>query len=144
MPQRLNGVSMEVRDHNRNLYTKASHVPVNLVASSGYLTIDALQSDEKLQLLNEIGKLRACGISDFVALPQLVVCGDQSSRKGSALEVITEVPFPRKGNLCTFATEIVLRKSSIAKVAVTTEPRKGGRNLHASIKTSRISVNFPY
>jgi len=44
--------------------------------------------------------------------PPLVVCGDQSSGKSSVLEAITEIPFPRRDNLCTrFATQIMLRRS---------------------------------
>lgn len=41
------------------------------------------------------------------------MCGNQSSGKSSVLGAITEVPFPRKENLCTrFATEIVMRRDA--------------------------------
>ncbi|KAK4610060.1 Interferon-induced GTP-binding protein Mx1 [Fulvia fulva] len=51
------------------------------------------------------------GLGSILPLPQLVVCSNQSSGKSSVLEAITEVPFPRKENLCTrFATEIILRR----------------------------------
>ena len=55
--------------------------------------------------------LRRSGLSSIVQLPQIVVCGDQSSGKSSVLEAITEIPFPRKENHCTrFATEIIMRR----------------------------------
>lgn len=87
--------------------------------TSGLSGLAALQSKNHLELLDEIDKLRAYGIQDFVSLPQLVVCGDQSSGKSSVLDAITEIPFPRKDNLCTrFATEIVLRRAMKRSVVV--------------------------
>lgn len=53
------------------------------------------------------------------------VVGDQSSGKSSVLEAITEIPFPRKENLCTrFATEIILRRSSKSTISITITPDK--------------------
>ncbi|KAL2782750.1 dynamin GTPase [Aspergillus keveii] len=69
-----------------------------------------LQSTRTSQRLNQIDRVRANGVGDHVALPQLVVCGDQSAGKSSVLEGISGIPFPRQDGLCTrFATEIVLR-----------------------------------
>ncbi|KAJ6141200.1 dynamin GTPase [Penicillium chermesinum] len=69
-----------------------------------------LQSSRTSQRLNQIDRVRANGVGDHVALPQLVVCGDQSAGKSSVLEGISGIPFPRQDGLCTrFATEIVLR-----------------------------------
>ncbi|KAF3391688.1 Interferon-induced GTP-binding protein Mx1 [Penicillium rolfsii] len=60
--------------------------------------------------LNQIDRIRANGVGDHVALPQLVVCGDQSAGKSSVLEGISGIPFPRQDGLCTrFATEITNR-----------------------------------
>lgn len=74
--------------------------------------------------LNQIDRVRANGIGDHIALPQLVVCGDQSAGKSSILEGITGYPFPRQDGLCTqFPTEIVLRHNSIeSKMAASLIP----------------------
>jgi hypothetical protein len=69
-----------------------------------------LQSSRKSERLNQIDRVRANGIGDHIALPQLVVCGDQSVGKSWVLEGISGIPFPRQDGLCTrFATQIVLR-----------------------------------
>ncbi|KAJ6037073.1 Dynamin family protein [Penicillium herquei] len=71
---------------------------------------DGLASIKISQRLNQIDRVRALGVGDCIALPQLVVCGDQSSGKSSVLEGISGIPFPRQDGLCTrFPTEIVLR-----------------------------------
>lgn len=85
-----------------------------------------LHSFGHLQLLDIVDSLRAQGLSNFFPLPQLIVCGDQSSGKSSVLEAISGVPFPKKDNLCTrFATEVILRRdgsSPETKVCVSINP----------------------
>ncbi|OAL48844.1 Dynamin family protein [Pyrenochaeta sp. DS3sAY3a] len=69
-----------------------------------------LRTESSSKRLNQIDQLRAKGVSDHIALPQIVVCGDQSVGKSSVLEGITGIPFPRQEGVCTkFATEIILR-----------------------------------
>ncbi|KAI6080250.1 P-loop containing nucleoside triphosphate hydrolase protein [Hypoxylon rubiginosum] len=83
----------------------------------------ALQSQEHRDLLDIIDKLRSQGISQFVDLPQIIVCGDQSSGKSSVLEAISGMSFPTKDNLCTrFATELILRRSLSTGVKVHISP----------------------
>ncbi|KAH6892580.1 P-loop containing nucleoside triphosphate hydrolase protein [Thelonectria olida] len=73
-----------------------------------------LQSQRSRDVLDIIDALRSQGISHFVDLPQIIVCGDQSSGKSSVLEAISGMPFPTKDTLCTrFATELILRRSSV-------------------------------
>ncbi|KKK14665.1 dynamin GTPase, partial [Aspergillus ochraceoroseus] len=85
--------------------------------------LDSLCTDEQLDLLNSIDTLRSQGISHYVSLPQIIVCGDQSSGKSSVLEAISGVSFPVKSNLCTrFPTELVLRKDSNVGVRVSIVP----------------------
>lgn len=56
-------------------------------------------------------------------LPQIIVCGNQSSGKSSMLEAISRVRFPSKNNICTrFAAEIVLRRSPHDRIEVSIEP----------------------
>ncbi|KAJ9130478.1 p-loop containing nucleoside triphosphate hydrolase protein [Pleurostoma richardsiae] len=63
-------------------------------------------------LLDIIDSLRSQGVSHYVDLPEIIVCGDQSAGKSSVLEAISGMSFPTKDGLCTrFATELVLRRS---------------------------------
>ncbi|KAJ5471932.1 hypothetical protein N7539_008501 [Penicillium diatomitis] len=84
-----------------------------------------LCSEEQLELLNSIDTLRSQGIDHYVSLPQIIVCGDQSSGKSSVLEAISGVSFPVKSNLCTrFPTELVLRQHPRAGVRVSIVPHQ--------------------
>jgi hypothetical protein len=86
-------------------------------------SLQKLQSAEQIELLNVVDSLRACGLSEIVALPQLIVCGDQSSGKSSVLEAISGLPFPRRETLCTrFATEVILRRASKDEIKVSIVP----------------------
>ena len=78
---------------------------------------------EQSSLLDKIDELRAIGVGGLVELPQLIVCGDQSSGKSSVLEAISRVRFPVKGNACTrFATEVVLRRNPSSRIKISIEP----------------------
>jgi len=63
--------------------------------------LSKLCSADQLELLNAIDRLRLQGMYNYVSLPQIIVCGDQSSGKSSVLEAISGVSFPVNANLCT-------------------------------------------
>jgi GTPase SAR1 family protein len=85
--------------------------------------LEGLCSEDQLDLLDSVDCLRSQGISHYVSLPQIIVCGDQSSGKSSVLEAISGVSFPIKSNLCTrFPIELVLRKTSHIGVTVSIVP----------------------
>ena len=85
--------------------------------------LNGLCSQDQLDLLDTVDSLRSQGISHYVSLPQIIVCGDQSSGKSSVLEAISGVSFPIKSNLCTrFPIELVLRKTSQISVTVSIVP----------------------
>jgi GTPase SAR1 family protein len=76
-------------------------------------------------LLDAIDRLRLQGINNYISLPQIIVCGDQSSGKSSVLEAISGVSFPVKSNLCTrFPTELVLRRAPHTSASVSIVPDK--------------------
>ncbi|KAF1813831.1 hypothetical protein P152DRAFT_394067 [Eremomyces bilateralis CBS 781.70] len=78
-----------------------------------------LQNSEHRDLLDIVDKLRSTGIGRFIDLPQIIICGDQSSGKSSTLEAISGMSFPTKDTLCTrFATELILRRSTTVGVKV--------------------------
>lgn len=82
-----------------------------------------LHSKDHEEILNVIDQLRSQGISKYVNLPQLIVCGDQSSGKSSVLEAISGLGFPQKENLCTrFATELILRRAPQESLTVSINP----------------------
>ena len=66
----------------------------------------SLQSAEEKRLFDIVDELRSLDINHELDLPQLVVCGSQSSGKSSVLEAISELSFPRADMTCTrFVTE---------------------------------------
>lgn len=85
--------------------------------------LEELQSEEQGRVLDTISDIRKCGLDTVLSLPQIVVCGDQSSGKSSVLEALTEIPFPRADNLCTrFATEICLRRDAVRSLTIKVIP----------------------
>jgi hypothetical protein len=69
----------------------ASAVPIDADA----LTTDSLkklQSSDERRLLDVVDRLRRIGLNGTIELPQLVVCGDQSSGKSSVLEAVSAPP----------------------------------------------------
>ncbi|CAO2656981.1 Nn.00g057840.m01.CDS01 [Neocucurbitaria sp. VM-36] len=88
--------------------------------------LDQLQTPQQVELLDKIDELRSQGLGRHgISLPQLIVCGDQSSGKSSLLEGLTRLRFPTKEGLCTtFATEVVLRKETNVEISCTITPGK--------------------
>lgn len=107
------------------------------------------QTPQHEQVLNIIDSLRSLGIGRYIDLPQIIVCGDQSSGKSSALEAISGLRFPTKDNLCTrFATELILRRGPKTNVTVTIIPRPDcpaqSSNVYREFKPSSKSIDdFP-
>lgn len=98
--------------------------------ASSEFPLHLLQSEDQVQLLDDIDRLRSDGIQHHaISLPQLVVCGDQSSGKSSVLEALSNVKFPVDTGTCTrFAMELALRRSPDKKAMAKITP---GRNASA-------------
>ena len=111
--------------------------------------LSSLQSKDYAQFLDVIDLLRSQGISHYVQLPQLIVCGDQSSGKSSVLEAVSGVRFPTKDNLCTrFATELILRRapttSATAAILPGSERSDEEKKKLLEFKTPTVQINdFP-
>lgn len=91
------------------------------MAGSGHIggAGSSLQFNDTRGLLDIIDNLRSQGISRYVDLPEIIVCGEQSSGKSSVLEGISGVLFPSKDNLCTrFATELILRRGPVKPIKI--------------------------
>lgn len=83
----------------------------------------SISSREHEELLNIIDKLRSQGVSRYIDIPQIVVCGDQSSGKSSTLEAICGLRFPTADGLCTrFATEYILRRGGDDSINISIVP----------------------
>lgn len=83
------------------------------------LGIEQLQSNDQAVLLSAIDRLRREHIDADISIPQLVVCGNQSSGKSSVLEAIAGVPFPiGAGTTTRFATEIILRQATQERIEI--------------------------
>lgn len=76
-------------------------------------------------MLDKIDKLREL-VGTVIALPQIVVVGDQSSGKSSVLESLTGFSFPRATGLCTrYATQITCRREATSSITIGIIPRPG-------------------
>ncbi|KAI0595454.1 P-loop containing nucleoside triphosphate hydrolase protein [Biscogniauxia sp. FL1348] len=85
-----------------------------------------IQSSNHRDLLDIVDSLRSHGVSHYVDLPQIIVCGSQSSGKSSTLESLSGIAFPTAEGLCTrFATELVLRRGEKSEIKVHIQPAKG-------------------
>jgi GTP-binding protein EngB required for normal cell division len=95
------------------------------MAESGHLhsASISLQSNDTRNLLDVVDNLRLHGISRYIDLPEIIVCGEQSSGKSSVLEAVLGVRFLSKDNLCTrFATELILRRGPVVPIKIRIVP----------------------
>jgi hypothetical protein len=89
-------------------------------------TTSFIQSENHRDLLDIVDKLRSRGVSHYVDLPQIIVCGSQSSGKSATLESLSGIPFPTAEGLCTrFATELVLRRGDKTEISIHINPGAG-------------------
>ena len=112
----------------------------------------SLQSTETKNLLDIVDKLRSHGINRYINLPEIIVCGEQSSGKSSVLEAVSGVRFPSKDNLCTrFATELILRRGPDAPIKIGIVPGSQEkdrsesdleklRNFHVSVSAEDLQL----
>ena len=93
-------------------------------------------------LLDTIDKLRAFGLSRYVDIPEIIVCGEQSSGKSATMEALSGFAFPTKDNFCTrFATEVVLRRHIEEKIKISITPSPEASKDHRSVlENFRVSV----
>ena len=89
-----------------NSSTEANDRAEKAGLSSSWLS--GLQDPRETKVLDIIDTLGQHDVHGELELPQLVVCGKQSSGKSSVLEAIARIPFPKGEMMCTkFATEYV-------------------------------------
>lgn len=89
-------------------------------------TANFIRSSNHRDLLDIVDKLRSRGVSHYVDLPQIIVCGSQSSGKSSTLESLSGIAFPTSEGLCTrFATELILRRDDKTNINVHINPGAG-------------------
>ncbi|EXJ55311.1 hypothetical protein A1O7_08238 [Cladophialophora yegresii CBS 114405] len=82
-----------------------------------------LQSQEERRLFDLVDKLKDLDVQRELQLPQLVVCGSQSSGKSSVLEAISGLSFPRGEFTCTkFVTELRFRPGNVESIDIQIVP----------------------
>lgn len=89
-------------------------------------TAKFIRSNNHRDLLDIVDKLRSRGVSQYVDLPQIIVCGSQSSGKSSTLESLSGISFATSEGLYTrFATELILRRADGTEISVQIIPGAG-------------------
>ena len=98
--------------------------PLHPVSKLIDLAMTASNSLGNDAFLSKIDRLRATNVGSLIPLPQVIVVGDQSSGKSSALESLTGFAFPRAATLCTrYATQISCIRAPEKRVVVSIIPR---------------------
>ena len=101
-------------------------LPSDLGDQISQKTSGLIQSKDHRDLLDVVDTLRSRGVSHYVDLPQIIVCGSQSSGKSSTLESLSGIAFPTAEGLCTrFATELILRRGDKPEFKVHIQPGAG-------------------
>lgn len=112
---------------------------VDLAEEIAQKTSSLIQSSNHRDLLDIVDSLRSHGVSHYVDLPQIIVCGSQSCGKSSTLASLSGINFPTSEGLCTrFATELVLRRSDEPGIKVHIQPGSG-RSEEDRIRLSAFS-----
>ncbi|OTB00157.1 hypothetical protein M426DRAFT_324476 [Hypoxylon sp. CI-4A] len=103
--------------------TNDEYTMTNIAEDISQKTSGFIQSSNHRDLLDIVDSLRSHGVSHYVDLPQIIVCGSQSSGKSSTLEALSGIAFPTAEGLCTrFATELVLRRGEKSEIKVHIQP----------------------
>ncbi|KAI1063424.1 hypothetical protein LB506_012803 [Fusarium annulatum] len=85
-------------------------------ADSRMIVDDPFDNEKRQILFNAIDRLQACGSHKYLAIPQLVVVGEQSSGKSSLLRTLTDISFPVMAGIGTrFPIRVVSRRSPSAQ-----------------------------
>ena len=104
--------------------------------SNGSTTVFRATGDhaKMLKVLDELRELRLDEGENAHSLPQIIVCGAQSSGKSSVLEAIAGIPFPRKSKLCTrYRTRVTLLRKPVSRVGLRIIPESGRRPEEAQL-----------
>ncbi|CCT71827.1 related to RBTMx2 protein [Fusarium fujikuroi] len=81
-------------------------------ADSRMIVDDPFDNEKRQILFNAIDRLQACGSHKYLAIPQLVVVGEQSSGKSSLLRTLTDISFPVMAGIGTrFPIRVISRRS---------------------------------
>ncbi|OAL40381.1 hypothetical protein AYO20_00117 [Fonsecaea nubica] len=128
--------------------------PVQTPTANGYVDVSnpftdrvkSLQSQEERRLFDLVDKLKDLDVNRELQLPQLVVCGSQSSGKSSVLEAISGLSFPRGEFTCTkFVTELRFRPGNVESINIEIVPDTGrnpddqARLQNARFKSRRLA-----
>jgi Dynamin family len=120
----VNGTSETATGHNGDTSGSAPSGQ----ASNGSRSVLEVTGDHA-RILKVLDHLRRLGLDqgpNAHSLPQIVVCGGQSSGKSSVLEAIAGIPFPRKSKLCTrYRTRVTLLRKPASKVVLKIIPENG-------------------
>ncbi|KAI1443026.1 P-loop containing nucleoside triphosphate hydrolase protein [Annulohypoxylon stygium] len=108
---------------------KHTDMAADLAEDISQKTSGFIQSSNHRDLLDIVDSLRSHGVSHYIDLPQIIVCGSQSSGKSSTLEALSGIAFPTAEGLCTrFATELVLRRGDKPEIKVHIQPGSSRTN----------------
>lgn len=119
----LEGLVISMAINNTNGEATTAPIPSKTIFPQ---TTNFIQSENHRDLLDIVDKLRSRGVSHYVDLPQIIVCGSQSSGKSATLESLSGIPFPTAEGLCTrFATELILRRGEKTEISIHINPGTG-------------------